>query len=189
MSFTQKDAAYEQIRWMIVTLGLQPGALVDEKELTNRLNIGRTPVREALQRLGALERLVVIRPRQGTYVSEITLTDFDELVEARALLEGQAARLAAVRISDDRLAKMKALLEETEQLGSVLTPDQAIKFDRLFHGHIAHACGNKYLQDSFAIIQPFILRLIYFCLDKNRVCGRHNRESSRSLLSLRTTRP
>src|SRR4051795_10593826 len=90
------DRAYYAIRELIVTLELPPGSVVKEPELTQRLGIGRTPVREALRRL-AQERLIEVFPRRGMLVTKVDVRDLARLCEVRAVLEPEAARLAAER--------------------------------------------------------------------------------------------
>ena len=93
-SLTEK--AYRQIEELIVTLQIPPGAVVSEALLSERLAIGRTPIREALQRL-ARERLVVVLPRRGIMVSEINVRTQLRLLEVRRELERLIARSAARR--------------------------------------------------------------------------------------------
>jgi DNA-binding GntR family transcriptional regulator len=90
------DQAYFAIRSLIVSLELAPGDPIREPELTAKLGIGRTPVREALRRL-ALERLVEVYPRRGMFVTTVDVRDLARLCEVRAVLEPEAARLAAER--------------------------------------------------------------------------------------------
>src|SRR5262249_56355181 len=95
---------------LIVTLELPPGAVVREPELTERLGIGRTPVREALRRL-AQERLVEGFPRRGMFVTKVDVRDLARLCEVRVALEPEAARLAAERATQTDLAELRGLLE------------------------------------------------------------------------------
>src|SRR5262249_44464891 len=95
-SLTEK--AYRQIEELIVTLQIPPGTVVSEAQLSERLAIGRTPIREALQRL-ARERLVVVLPRRGIMVSEINVRTQLRLLEVRRELERLIARSAARRAS------------------------------------------------------------------------------------------
>ena len=90
------DQAYRQIRDAIVALDLQPGAPLDEKALSARLELGLTPIRDAIKRL-TVEKLAVTYPRRGTYVSSIDIGDEARLTEVRVQLEGLAASLAAAR--------------------------------------------------------------------------------------------
>ena len=79
---------------MIVTLELAPGSVIDEAELQEELQMGRTPIREALKRL-SLESLVSIVPRRGMFVTNIGINDLQRLLEVRLELETLAVRLAA----------------------------------------------------------------------------------------------
>src|SRR3712207_2877641 len=88
------DRTYLALRDRIVTLKLPPGAVLREQDLMQELHIGRTPLREAVKRL-ELEDLVAVRPRRGTYVTEIHISDIVRITELRTELEGYAAELAA----------------------------------------------------------------------------------------------
>ena len=94
---TLTDRAYRELEEMIVTLQLSPGTVLSEQALAARLKIGRTPIREALQRL-ARDGLVVIMPRRGIMVSEINLRLQLRLLEVRRELERLMASLAAERV-------------------------------------------------------------------------------------------
>src|SRR5688572_32761974 len=102
------DRAYFELRDRIVTLRLPPGTALIEDALMRELGIGRTPLREAVKRL-ALENLVEIRPRRGTYVTDVNVADIVHITEVRAELEGQAAQLAAMRMDDGPRARAEAL--------------------------------------------------------------------------------
>ena len=88
------EQAYERIRDDIVFLRVEPGAPLDDKELSAELGMSLSPIRDALKRL-TLERLVVTYPRRGTFVAEITVSDEQWLTEIRLPLEEVAAGLAA----------------------------------------------------------------------------------------------
>jgi DNA-binding GntR family transcriptional regulator len=91
---TLRAKAYELLEHLIVTQELEPGRTVTEEELAQRTGIGRTSIREALQRL-ARDGLVEIRPRAGIVILEMTLERQKQLLEARAALQEQTVRLAA----------------------------------------------------------------------------------------------
>ena len=94
-----------------MTLQIPPGAPIDEDAIGRELKMGRTPVREAIKRL-ALENLVTVFPRRGTFASEINITDLAHISDVRAQLEGHAAYRAAERITDAQRAELAGLLEE-----------------------------------------------------------------------------
>src|SRR6202165_6116729 len=115
---SQSEEAYLRIRERIVSLDMPPGSVVNEGRLREELKIGRTPIREALQRL-ARENLVRSIPHRGTFVTDVNITDLARITEVRVVLEGHAARLAAERLSGaDRRAveELLAVVEEGPSL-------------------------------------------------------------------------
>ncbi len=105
------DRAYRELRDRLVTLRIAPGAPIDEDLIGRELEMGRTPVREAIKRL-ALENLVTVFPRRGTFASEINITDLAHISDVRAQLESHAAYRAAERITDAQRAELAGLLDE-----------------------------------------------------------------------------
>jgi len=144
---SQTDQAYEQIKARIVNLDLSPGAVLKETELMNDLNLGRTPIREALQRL-ARDDLVVIQPRRGMYVSDIGVTDLKHIFEARIPLEIWAARFAAERISEEQLNEIERAIESAEEYDGADFADRLMETDRRVHEAISGATGNKFFIDG-----------------------------------------
>src|SRR5919204_5313723 len=122
------ERAYLDLRDRIVTLQLPPGAILREDELMRELRIGRTPLREAIKRL-ALENLVAVKPRRGTSVTHVNAADIVHIAEVRAELEGQAAELAARRMSPDGRATAQTLLAELEVLSGSLDQQALMRFD------------------------------------------------------------
>src|SRR5262252_6010756 len=94
------ERAYTQLEEMITTLQLAPGQALSEPFLSSTLGIGRTPVREALQRL-ARERLVIVHPRRGIVIADINVRSQLKLLELRRELERLIARAAARRGTPD----------------------------------------------------------------------------------------
>src|ERR1700682_6765267 len=115
---SQSEEAYLQSRERIVSLDMPPGSVVHESRLRAELKIGRTPIREALQRL-ARENLVRSIPHRGTFVTDVNITDLARITEVRVVLEGHAARLAAERLSGadrESLSRLVEVLEEGPSL-------------------------------------------------------------------------
>ena len=94
--------AYSRIRDAIITLELAPGTLVNEQQLAEVLKMGAVPVREALKLL-AHDELIVVTPRHGLYVTDISLPDLEQISEMRLTLEPFCAGLAAQRATTDDL--------------------------------------------------------------------------------------
>jgi DNA-binding GntR family transcriptional regulator len=149
------DRAYYAIRELIVTLELPPGAVVREPELTDRLGIGRTPVREALRRL-AQERLIEVFPRRGMFVTKVDVRDLARLCEVRAVLEPEAARRAAERATQADLAELRALLAE---LDGPKTHRAHIDLDERIHRAIYHASHNPFLVETLEEYYAHALRI------------------------------
>src|SRR5947209_19993357 len=107
------DRAYDELRDQIVTLRIAPGAPIDEDQVGEELGMGRTPVREAIKRL-ALENLVSVFPRRGTFASEINITDLAQISDVRVQLEAHAAYRAAQRLTAAQRAELEELLDELD---------------------------------------------------------------------------
>src|ERR1700744_2051424 len=108
------DRAYADLRDRIVTLRIAPGAPIDEDVLGSELGIGRTPVREAIKRL-ALENLVTVYPRRGTFASEINIPDLAYVSDVRVQLEGLAAERAAQHATPAQRAEAEQLIAELQR--------------------------------------------------------------------------
>ncbi len=158
------DRAYFELRDRIVTLRLPPGTALIEHQLMRELEIGRTPLREAVKRL-ALENLVEIRPRRGTYVTDVNVADIVHITEVRAELEGQAAQLAAMRMDVEGRARAEALLAELETLDSH-DGDALMHVDERVHRLAWEASGNPYLVDTLEGYFALSLRVWYLVLDR-----------------------
>ena len=101
-----RDVVFENLRGAIVEGRLKPGERLMEVQLAEQLGVSRTPVREAIRKL-ELEGLVVMLPRKGAYVANMSLKDLIDVLEIRASLEGLAASLAAERITDEDIKKLE----------------------------------------------------------------------------------
>jgi DNA-binding GntR family transcriptional regulator len=100
------DRAYERLEELIVTLKFQPGTILTESDLIRRINIGRTPMREALQRLEAF-RLVTPLPRHGIMISEVNVADHMTLLETRRVIDRLIASRAARRATEDQREQLQ----------------------------------------------------------------------------------
>jgi DNA-binding GntR family transcriptional regulator len=135
------EQAYQRIRRMIVRLDLAPGDVLSEDDLRTRLGIGRTPIREALQRL-AREHFVTVIPRRGMFVSGIEVEELSMLFETRTVLEPYAARLAAARGTDDQWVAMQAALDA---MTAEIPAEDLLDIDRRCHEIMWEAAGNRFL--------------------------------------------
>jgi DNA-binding GntR family transcriptional regulator len=158
------EHAYVEMRDRIVTLQLPPGTVLREDELMSEMGIGRTPLREAVKRL-ALERLVEVQPRRGTFVSAVEAADIQNVTEVRAELEGYAAELAALRLDPDTRATAEALRREVDHLAG---PDQheLMRFDERIHRFTWEAAHNPFLKQTLERYFTHSLRIWYLVLDR-----------------------
>ena len=154
--------AYELIRARITTLELTPGAPINEQRLAEELDMGLTPVREAL-RLLAHDDLVVITPRHGLYVADVSASDLERISEMRLSLESLCARLAARRATADDLAVLEALRQEQASIPPQ-DSQRLFDFDHRFHQAIARAAHNQYLARTLDYFFGLSQRLWYLAL-------------------------
>ena len=159
------DRAYYRIRELIVSLELPPGSLISERELMERLGLGRTPVREALRTL-TRERLVEVYPRRGMFVSRVDVRDLAGLSEVRAALESHAARLAAGRATEADRAEIEVLLEELEQAGGEDGERTLIDLDQRIHRHVYRCAHNPFLEATLNEYYVLTLRIWFLALER-----------------------
>ena len=145
------DRAYAAIEEMIVTLRLAPGSAVSESELSAHLGIGRTPIREALQRL-ARERLVAILPRRGIIVSPIDVAAQLRLLEVRRELERLIARSAARRATDDERERFRALAAAFEAAAKANDDVTFMRIDRDFNVLCSAASHNEFAAGAMSLM-------------------------------------
>ena len=157
--------AYEQIKHKIVSLQLRPGEVIDESGLIEELDLGRTPIREALKRL-SLEKLVTIAPRRGMFVTDIGITDLQRLFEMRLVLESQAARLATVRGTPAHWQEMAAALDKVPDEERPFTNEELIAIDEACHQILYEATDNLFLSDTLNMLYALSLRLWYYALSR-----------------------
>jgi len=160
---SQSEEAYLRIRERIVSLDMPPGSVVNEGRLREELGIGRTPIREALQRL-ARENLVRSIPHRGTFVTDVNITDLARITEVRVLLEGHAARLAAERLSAADREALSRLVEVLEE-GPSLDQRELMRLDQRIHRQIYKAARNTFLEATLEQYFNLSLRLWYLVLD------------------------
>ena len=164
------EHAYMELRDRIVTLQLPPGTVLREDELMGELGIGRTPLREAVKRL-ALENLVDVQPRRGTFVSAVEAADIQNITEVRAELEGYAAELAALRLDPGTRGTAEALLREIEGLDEPADQDLLMRFDERIHRFIWEAARNPHLTQTLERYFTHSLRIWYLVLDRVPTLG------------------
>jgi DNA-binding GntR family transcriptional regulator len=159
------DRAYDELRDRIVTLRLAPGTALREDALMHEMGIGRTPLREAVKRL-ALENLVAVQPRRGTFVTAVEAADIVNITEVRAELESYAAELAALRMNDGAREQAEQLLQEIDEVTRPHEQEWLMRFDERIHRFTWEASANPYLLETLERYFTHSLRIWYLVLDR-----------------------
>lgn len=157
--------AYLALEHAIVTLVLKPGALVNERQLIEIAGHGRTPVREAIQKL-AWQGLIIVRPRVGLQIAEIGTGDHVNVMQVRRELEPIAAALVA----EHATAEQRIALEQcaAAMSGSAANDDLAGFFtaDKAFDEILEEACPNSFITAALGPVQTHSRRLWYSTPDR-----------------------
>ncbi|MGW0165634.1 GntR family transcriptional regulator [Streptomyces sp. NPDC003343] len=152
-----RERVYEALLELISSGSLQPGRHLVEGELAGLLGVSRQPVREALQRLNT-EGWVDLRPAQGAFVHEPTGDETDQLFVVRALLETEAARLAAVGPSDEGLERLDELCVTGEAAVTARDVDAVVIANATFHACVMELAGNAVLAELAAHVERRVRR-------------------------------
>lgn len=160
----QSEEAYLRIRDRIVCLDMPPGSVVEEGRLRDELEIGRTPIREALQRL-AWENLVRSVPHRGTFVTDVNITDLARITEVRVILEGHAARLAAERRGARDRDAIVDLLERVDTV-ELNNQRELMQLDQEVHRQVYRSARNSFLEGTLERYFNLSLRLWFLVLDR-----------------------
>lgn len=139
-----RETICNTIRNAITTGRMCPGERLMEIQLAEDLGISRTPVREAIRKL-EMEGFVVMIPRRGTYVADISLKDITEIYEIRISLDMLAASLAAERIEPAELEEMDRQLLLTGEYSKKMDMSKVVACDSVFHDVLYRAARNERL--------------------------------------------
>jgi DNA-binding GntR family transcriptional regulator len=159
------EYAYELLVRKITRLELAPGSVLVDRALMEEFGIGRTPIREALQRL-AIERLVDHFPNRGMLVSEITATAVQEIYEFRAMLDGHAASLAAARATAEEVREIAAAHKKLVRASEDDDINAFVEGDRDFYRVLSAAAHNRLVADTIPRIFNLHLRLWFYISHK-----------------------
>jgi len=166
VSFAEK--AYQLLIRKITRLELAPGTVLVEKDLMAELEIGRTPIREALQRI-ATEGLIQHLPNRGMLVTDLGASNVQAIYEFRSLIEGEAARLAATRATAEDINELQTLDEMLNQATNEVDIDSFVALDLRFHETLGRASKNIYLAEAAPRIFNLHLRLWFYISSKTGI--------------------
>jgi DNA-binding GntR family transcriptional regulator len=157
------DQAYDVVERMIVTLDLRPGTVFSETELSDRIGIGRTPLREALQRLAGA-RLVTALPRRGIMVTEINASEYLVLLETRRVLDRLIATRACRRATDEQRESLRQCAARIRQSAKNNNVDAFMRLDRACDEVLEAAASNPFAVQSATPLHAHCRRFwsVYF---------------------------
>lgn len=157
---TKADDAYDELKRLIVSLRIAPGEPLNERTLMAAMDVGRTPLREAIQRL-ALEQLVTSLPRRGYYVRDLSISELNEMIAARHVVEPAVARMAVPHMTPSGIACLREIVAVTRVELDQHDHEASMYHDLEFHRTIAEASGNHYLAAVAIQINTRLLRYWY----------------------------
>lgn len=161
------DRAFQQLQDRLIFLDIPPGAPLNEGRLSQELNLGRTPLREALKRLES-EHLVVTYSRRGTFATTVDITALSEISQVREVLEPLAARLAAERRGGDARDQLEDLRDRLGAAGNDwLNRDEALRWDLQIHRAVYAAAGNAHLRVTLERYSNLATRI--WCVVADRI--------------------
>jgi DNA-binding GntR family transcriptional regulator len=172
-----------RIRDMIIQDQLTPGQWIREQALADKLNVSRTPLREALKML-ELEGLIRLLPNRGAVVTELTVAEVKEKLEVLAVLEALAGRLACQNATDAELAEIRALHYEMLAWFSRQNRLEYFKLNQKIHLAIVAASGNHTLVETHARINAQLYRVRYQSNLQNELWGTAVEEHENMLAAL-----
>jgi DNA-binding GntR family transcriptional regulator len=154
-ALSRSQFVYGRLKEYIRNRTLVPGQRLREAEIAEMLNVSRTPVREAMNRLIS-EGLLALNPTRGFAVAELDKQQVLELYALRESLEGASARLAAQHASEPELTSLADLLAENRAIDSADYARHAV-LNKHFHARIAEAGHNRYLQRALANLSDSLM--------------------------------
>jgi DNA-binding GntR family transcriptional regulator len=158
------DRVYSILKYRILTCVLPPGQRLNEQEIAAELEVSRTPLREALNRL-AQENLLARTPYRGYAVAPVTAEDIRNLCEVRLILETEAAGLAAERGTPDELGRLVQCVDLRYTPGDRETYAEYLKANSIFHRELARATHNVRLESMVMAVLDELQRPLYLGLD------------------------
>jgi DNA-binding GntR family transcriptional regulator len=154
------DIAYRRLEEMIVRLELAPGLVISELSLCDRLDLGRTPIHEALHRL-AREGLIVVMPRRGIAVSDINIGKQIKLLELRRVLEQLMSSTAAQRSDEAQRATFRRIAHDMRLVVKRNDDRAFLKLDQELNDLLASACRNEYARAAIGLTSGLSRRFWY----------------------------
>lgn len=187
-STRESDRVENELRRLILTLELEPGSAVSEAALMQRYGWGRTPLREAFQRL-AEHSLVQIVPRQGVVITALSVFDFLEMMDAIAIVISSAASLACRRLTEAEFTQLEEIVAQGEAAEGGQDFAKISDLDYEFHSTLAQATGNRYLSRYLLHLHQMATRFNFAAWKRDGSASQSLSEHRRILETLRSRDP
>lgn len=171
-----REVAYEAIKHRIITCNLKPGEVLSEGLLSDEMNIGRTPVHQAIDRL-ASEGLIDVIPRKGIMVTPVSLHEIFDIIDVRLINEAYCVRQVAKLADAADIKKLETNLNDMWKAAKSRNIEAMMNLDREFHGLLSATSRNTILPDIMGNLHDRSTRLWFISLRSNehhvRVCEQH----------------
>jgi DNA-binding GntR family transcriptional regulator len=158
-----RDVAYKAIKHHIITCIFKPGDYLNEAYISNLLDLGRTPVHQAIDRL-VLDGLVEVIPRKGVIVKPVSFDEVMQNIETRLHIEPWGVRLAAERAVEKDITALEDILVRAEHATTLHNVEQMMLLDREFHLTLARATRNDVLAEILRRLHERSLRFWFISL-------------------------
>lgn len=171
-----RELAYDKIKHRIITCEFRPGEVLNEAMLSSMIGIGRTPVRQAIDRLYT-DGLITVMPRKGIMVKPISLDEIFQVIEVRLVNEIHCARRAAGEADANDIARLSANLDAMSYAAKAREIETMMNLDRDFHSLLSNIGRNKVMVDLLRNLHDRSTRFWFISLLANdqhvRVCEQH----------------
>lgn len=171
-----RDQAYNAIKRLIITCELRPGEVLSEPALSTQLDIGRTPIRQAIDRLLG-DGLVEVMPRKGTIVKPVSLDEIFNVIDVRVVNETFCVRVAAAQAGAEVAAQLRRNLDAMLAAARQREIEMIAGLDQQFHALIAGATRNPVMSDLLRNLHERSARMWFISLSTNeqhlRICDEH----------------
>jgi DNA-binding GntR family transcriptional regulator len=151
VGLSQNELAYRRFKQALVTLSYKPGEYLNTAQVMTELEMGRTPINQAIHRL-ANEGLLQVIPRKGVMVSPLSIDDALELIEVRLANEMLCMKLACKHVSKQDIATLTAVNEEMNVAVQTRDRNRMVSLDHHFHHLLAEIAGNLMLKDILSVL-------------------------------------
>jgi DNA-binding GntR family transcriptional regulator len=184
----ESDKVEEELRRLILTMELAPGLAISESALMKRFDWGRTPLREAFQRLAGQSLLQII-PHHGIVITPLSVFDFVEMMDAMGMVVGTAASLACKRLTEADLDRLEQIVCKAEKADAEKDFIQVAELDFQFHEMLAEATGNRYLSEFLLHLHQVATRFNFASWQRDGSALASLRDHHRIIETLRSRDP